>query len=303
MKCLKTNINLLVFLWTLFKLFDKIIVERVDDYMATIILLAIAILPVYGIGYYIYQNDKEKEPRKLLRKLFLFGMLSCIPAAIIEVFIEPMFGVAEERDLILWFIYVALDVAIIEEFVKWFVVKMVAYNDKAFDHRYDAVIYAVFVSLGFACFENIFYVLSEGFKVGLFRAVTSIPGHCVFAIIMGDFFGQAKLADIAGDKQNKQKYLIASIIFPTFAHTIYDYCIMTENYFLIGCFFLFLIFIYVYGIKKVKKLSSIPHDLFGRDTSMVFNFCPHCGSKSQGKFCASCGTKLTIEDSNEHLTH
>ena len=45
--------------------------------MATHILLIIAILPIFLIGSYVYKKDKNKEPTRLLIKLFLGGIASC----------------------------------------------------------------------------------------------------------------------------------------------------------------------------------------------------------------------------------
>ncbi len=262
----------------------------------TIVLLIIAILPVYVIGYYIYHKDSEKEPKKLLRKLFIFGVLSCIPAAIIEILLEPIFGAEEGRSLFMWFIYASLSIALVEELFKWLIVYKVAYKHEAFDQIYDAIVYAVFVSLGFACFENIFYVLDSGITIGLFRAVTSIPGHAADAIIMGNFLGLAKIAQINNNQKLYKKNILLSILLPTLAHGIYDYCLMTENYLLIAFFFLFMIFIYVYSIRKVKKVAAMHQSLFGSDIPTAINFCPNCGTRAKGNFCTLCGTKLNRQD-------
>ena len=61
-----------------------------------------------------------------------------------------------------------------------------------FNFKYDGIVYAVFVGMGFAIFENIKYVLEYGLLTGILRAMTAIPGHCAFAIIMGTFYGSAK---------------------------------------------------------------------------------------------------------------
>ena len=263
-----------------------------------LVLLIISILPVYLICLYVYQKDDQKEPSKLLRKLFIYGMLSCIPAAILELLLEPFFGSEENRNLIVWFIYAASSIALVEELFKWLVIYKISYNQKEFDQVYDAIVYAVFVSLGFACFENIFYVLDSGVLIGLFRALTAIPGHAADAIIMGNYLGLAKLAAVNHNTKLSKKNLILSIILPTFAHAIYDYCLFTQNYILIIFFFCFLIFIYVYSIKKIKKVSSLRKNISNKEGNITSNicnkYCPNCGTKGHGKFCTNCGTNLDI---------
>ena len=101
--------------------------------LSFLILLAISILPVYLIGLYIYKKDDQKEPPKLLRKLFLFGMLICLPAAILEVILGPMFGSEEYRTLIGWLFYAFICVALVEEVFKWLVVYNVGFKHKEFD--------------------------------------------------------------------------------------------------------------------------------------------------------------------------
>lgn len=259
--------------------------------MNILFTLFIAILPVYLIGLYVYKKDKEKESSKLLTKLFLFGMLSCIPAAIIEVLVEPMFGITDESNLFYLFIYVSIGVALVEELCKWFFVYKIGYNNNEFDQLYDALVYCVFVSLGFACFENLFYVFaSDGMLTAILRAITAIPGHASDAIIMGNYLGLAKMADINGDRQKNSKYLLLSILMPTLIHSIYDYCLFTEQFIFIVIFGIFLIFTYAYSIKKIKNLSINNRQFYKKIINI--NYCPDCGTKAIGNFCIKCGRKL-----------
>lgn len=255
----------------------------------TFILIIISILPVLLIGLFIYKKDKDKEPFKLLFKLFLLGALSCIPAAIIENIIAYFFGDINDMTLPLLFVYVSLGIAFVEELVKWIIVYKKGYDSTEFDHVYDALVYCAFVSLGFACFENFFYIFAEAsIKVGLLRAVTAIPGHVCNAIVMGDYFGSAKICKLDGDSKKENVYLLLSLLLPTFTHTVYDYCIYSNNEILIIFFVFFLISVYIFSFIRIKKLSGITHDLY-HDNS---NFCSHCGSRVIGVFCTNCGKKI-----------
>ena len=259
--------------------------------MSILITLFIAILPVYLIGLYVYKKDNEKESKKILTKLFLFGMLSCIPAAIIEALIEPIFNITDNSNLIYLFLYVSIGIALVEELCKWFFVYNIGYNNKEFDQVYDILVYSIFVSLGFACFENFFYVFSnDGITTAFFRAITAIPGHASDAIIMGNYLGLAKLAEVNGEKQKSNKYLLFSIMMPTLIHSIYDYCLFSEQFIFIIIFAIFLIFTYIYSIRTIKHLAINNKYLYNKIKQV--NYCTNCGTKAIGNYCTKCGMKL-----------
>ena len=159
------------------------------------------------------------------------------------------------------FMYVAMGIAFIEELFKWLAVYKISYNNSEFNNVYDAIVYCVFVSLVFACLENLFYVFSATtIWVGILRAITAIPGHACDAVIMGDYLGLAKLNQIKGNRNKEKKYKFLSIFMPSLIHTIYDYCIYTQSIGYIILFVFFLIFIYIFSINKIKKLSSLSND-------------------------------------------
>ena len=79
-------------------------------------LTGLALLPAIALVVWIYRQDKvEKEPGGLLWKIFLFGVLSVIPAMILEIILDEVFLVFVDADTLC---YVILDnfigVALIE---------------------------------------------------------------------------------------------------------------------------------------------------------------------------------------------
>lgn len=68
--------------------------------MKEILLFIISVLPVFLIGMFIYKKDKEKEPTRLLVKLFLGGFLSCILVLIIGGLLGILFPIFSEDTLV-----------------------------------------------------------------------------------------------------------------------------------------------------------------------------------------------------------
>jgi len=161
-------------------------------------LLAIAIAPAAILLFWVYQKDKyEREPLGLLFKIMVFGALACVPAAVLELIIEPLLMTGAESGMAsLWgiFTYALLGVGLVEEGCKYFVLQQSTWRSRHFSQRFDGIVYAVSASLGFAVLENILYVMSGGFSVGILRALTAVPMHCAFGVLMGLQYGQDRFA-------------------------------------------------------------------------------------------------------------
>ena len=71
---------------------------------------------------------------------------------------------------------------------------IVIWRNKNFNEPFDGIVYACFIGLGFAGIENIMYVFGNdtvggALTTGVMRALLSVPGHFLFAVIMGYFLG------------------------------------------------------------------------------------------------------------------
>ena len=136
-------------------------------------------------------------------------------------------------------------VAAVEEGMKFWLLKRRTWNHPAFNYRFDGIVYAVFVSLGFAAYENILYVFHYGLSVALPRALLAVPGHMSFAVCMGIYYGRAKLCAGWGDDLNAQRNLWTGYLFSVFLHGVYDACAMIGTMLATVLFVAFVIAMYV----------------------------------------------------------
>lgn len=214
-------------------------------------LLLIAIAPVAIILFYVYSKDKyDQEPLTLILKLVFFGVLICIPAAILEMLLEgPLLGDGSSVTQV--FIYSFMGIALVEEGFKYIALKQSTWKSVFFNERFDGIVYGVAVSLGFAAFENILYVAGGGMGIGILRAFTAVPMHGVLGVLMGVLYGKARFAG-AGSWALRFK----SLAIPTFFHGLYDFFALssgTGKVDLSGYLYLLLIGLVIYAIQTIKR--------------------------------------------------
>lgn len=226
------------------------------------VLLFLAIIPVVIILTYIYRKDKNKEPGGLLVTLFIMGIISCFMVLAISHIMNMIFPfMAKGTEHMTFFevmAYAFIGVALVEEFSKFFMTYLFSYRHKSYDEVYDGIVYAVFVSLGFAFFENILYVLSnQSISVGIARGILAVPGHACDAVFMGYYLSVAKVYTRQKKKKLAKKNLVLSVLAPTILHGIYDFCLFTGKLTFVILFLVFVVFMYIGAIKKIKQLAGV----------------------------------------------
>jgi len=224
-----------------------------------LIYLAAAVLPAMILLRYIYRHDRvEKEPAGLLLSLFLLGIVSALCASVVEGILRGLLErVMPGRGLLYTVILAFVVVAMVEEGAKFFFMKRRTWNHPAFDCRFDAIVYAVFVSLGFAAYENILYVFQFGLSTAALRAVTAIPAHMSFAVLCGVFYGRAKRCVLYGrnnlSRWNLQMAYVTAVVF----HGIYDTCAMIGTGLSVLIFVVFVAVMFVLVFSIVKRESQL----------------------------------------------
>ena len=222
------------------------------------ILIAAAVIPAIVLLRFVYKEDRlDKESPGLLLSLVIFGILSTFAAIVTEQIGEAILGIllpqsSTAYNVLLYFVVVALS----EEGFKYLLLKKRTWYSSEFNCQFDGVVYAVFVSLGFAAFENILYVFSYGRSVALPRALLSIPGHMSFAVVMGVFYSRARHHAHYGEEAKCQADLWAAWLVPVLLHGFYDTCAMSGSTWSTPVFLLFVLVTYTAVFRLIKKESA-----------------------------------------------
>ena len=213
------------------------------------ILLA-SLAPVFIILFYIYFRDKyDKEPLGLLIKALLLGIAIVVPVIFVERMLMTMMPQFSKAAAAAYHAFVVAGST--EELFKFLVLYLLVWKNPNFNEKFDGIVYAVFVSLGFAGVENVLYVLDGGMQTALTRAITAVPAHAIFGITMGYYLGIAHMY-----KELKGKYLARALLVPILLHGIYDFILMVEIGWLLLLFVPYVIVLYIMGMKKMKVLSD-----------------------------------------------
>lgn len=203
--------------------------------------------PGVALLTYFYLKDRyQPEPLRDVLRLFALGFLALFPTLVIQ---RGLVLAMSDHDI--WFAFFVSGA--VEEFVKWFILYFTVFQQLELAEPYDAIVYAVAVSLGFATLENMIYIWSETASFGtmLLRGLLPVSGHALFGVIMGYYMAKAKF----GTSVRARMYLLIALILPILWHGSFNFILLSIETWgiIIG---LFMICLWLSGLYKVKKSVS-----------------------------------------------
>ncbi len=190
---------------------------------STIILLILGFLPSLVWLSLFLAKDPRPEPKYLITKVFLFGIIIAPIVVILEAIVS---GIAEIGFIPKAVIFFSL-AAFIEEYMKYWVVKVSVVSKPDFDEPHDSIIYMISAALGFAAMENIliaFKIYPEGIAATLGVIFLRFTGatllHALASGIVGYFLGLAWFF-----YHFKKQIVALGIIIASFLHLTFNYLI------------------------------------------------------------------------------
>lgn len=229
------------------------------------LILISALTPVVVLLWYIYRKDKvQPEPTKWLLKAFGFGVLSAffsfvfsVPACLL---LGMEIGASTYTSVSKAFADAFALAAIPEELSKFIMLWLLLRKNPHFDEKFDGIVYAVCIGMGFAGIENVMYLaggIEDGswIRIGISRALFSIPGHFFFAVLMGYYYS---LYHFGIDRSPKAKAMI--LVAPILAHGLFDgilFCMNVDEGLALICLFLFLYFFNKLRKRGKERIESL----------------------------------------------
>lgn len=224
-----------------------------------VFLIWLAVLPTIMLARRVLALDKiEKEPFGLLAKLFVFGMLTCIPAALIESLCTGVLESLVESAAVISALTYLIVVPLAEEGWKYLALRTTR-KHPALNYTFDGIVYGVMVGLGFATLENILYVVEgQSVTLAVMRGVLSVPLHCTCGVYMGYFYGIAKNLQVKGLANQARSARLRALVVPWVIHGLYDYSLDVDSWLVLIAGLVATVITFFLTSRRVKYASD--HD-------------------------------------------
>jgi protease PrsW len=174
-------------------------------------------------------DRKRPEPARTRRLVAFVGMLSVIPALILEMvvlgqssgYVQPQYTYQGAT------FHAFVVAAAIEEACKIAVIYWVVWRRPEFDERMDGIVYAARAGLGFALIENIGYLLQQqtlggALQTWILRAVLAVPGHAMWTGMIGAMAARRRF-------DGKGLGLLGGYLLAVAFHGAYDLCAFLQQ--------------------------------------------------------------------------
>lgn len=197
--------------------------------MIYFICFVFGVLPSIVWLLFFLREDVHPESNRMILKVFGYGMVSAFLAALLEIDFQLGLKIISLPYFLSSIVQIFLGISLIEELMKYLVVKKAAISDPEFDEPLDAMLYMVIAGLGFAAIENILYLLPFGqpFEImntmvlSLFRFLGATFLHALCSGTIGFF-----LALSFYEKKPKKRIILLGIFLATFLHGLYNFSII-----------------------------------------------------------------------------
>ena len=244
-----------------------------------IIFIILGLTPsIIWLLFYL-RKDAHPESKRMILKIFLYGMLAAILAGLIEVEVFAGLSFFEGNFLprfpFLFFIVSQfIIIALVEELSKFLIVKEKVISNPEFDEPVDTMLYMIIAALGFAALENILVLFSgkelilikEALTITSFRFIGATLLHALSSGALGYF-----LALSFFEPKKRIRLIFKGIATAVLWHGLLNTSIMIiegslaeKNYLLLAFSVIFLVillsgsaFFISSGFKKLKKIKSI----------------------------------------------
>ena len=246
--------------------------------MQYLFYIILGLLPSFiWLSFYL-RKDKHPEPNSMVLKIFIWGILLAPLAIILELLLiwlldpsvplSSLFSHISEDNFIKIILINALIPALVEEYLKYSVVRVRILRNSEFDEPVDAMIYCIIAGLGFATIENLLIIFKIYSDFGQLLSTIGLRflGATLVHALSSGIVGYWLALSLLYTKQRRRLILFGLTVAIIF-HACYNYLIIvllnqtanqTTLFILIVAVLLVTVALLVSSyFRKLKKQQSI----------------------------------------------
>ena len=196
------------------------------DIQTIIYALIGGVIPAFiWLAFWLYEDYKNPEPRGLILKSFLMGMIAVVLVIPLQKIVDGVFPNMVIIAIILW--------VVLEEVFKLGAGYLGGIKSREDNEPLDPLIYMITAALGFVALENTLFVLGsivnnnilEGVLTGNLRFI----GASLLHVVSSGIIGTALSFTFYQTKSIKRVVLVLAIILATIFHTIFNILIIYKG--------------------------------------------------------------------------
>ena len=156
-----------------------------------------AIAPSLLVLWTIASMDTRREPTRVVLATFLLGAAGALLLSFMHIPV-PGISILTNWPIIQTYLHATFEVAAPEEALKLIVLVFFCSRYIAYDHPMEGVVYGAAVGLGFAAYENLFYLANNAeywMTLAFMRGLFTVPVHGALGIIIGIYVGKARFGN------------------------------------------------------------------------------------------------------------
>jgi len=199
--------------------------------------ILLGLLPsLIWLSFYL-KKDKHPEPNSMVLKIFIYGMLLAPLAIILELaliwLLNPTLDFSSllsrtgQVSLFKIILAATLIPALVEEYLKYSVVKYKVLKNSVFDEPVDAMLYCIIAGLGFAAVENLLIVfkntsIPDALTVISLRFLGATLVHALASGMVGYWLALGLLYT-----KKRGKLILTGLTLAIIFHSCYNYLTIT----------------------------------------------------------------------------
>jgi len=200
------------------------------------LLVLLGFLPsLIWLNFY-FREDCHPEPKHLLTKVFLMGIIISPLAILFQLLLVKCDAIASLQKLCFPIGFLTpsspeffLWSSFVEELIKFYAIRLIVLKNPEFDEPIDAMIYMMTASLGFAAIENtliVFQTAPDGLATTINTLILRFIGATLLHTLSGGLLGYF-LAISWFFRHHKKKLIITGMIIATLFHFTFNMVIFT----------------------------------------------------------------------------